>query len=306
MCPSPADARAGAVTAERGIAKLIALTRLMAFGSRQPITRTPAEAGLAFEEVPFPATDGVDLRGWFVPAGPAQGPAVVWVHGWLWNRVGNVSGRVPFVDRDVDFLPATKALHDAGFHVLMFDLANHGESGARPPLTQGVWEAHDARGAVRYLVSRPDVDADRIGVIGTSAGANTALYAIADGAPAKALLAIQPTKLTDFNRNFARTQLGPLGPLCARGTNLLYAFLRAPLPIRHDPAIPASQLDDTIVQYVQGTGDPWGELKVVERFSRVTPHSLGVISYHSAGRYEGYQYVSRETPSIVEFFTAHL
>ena len=29
----------------------------------------------------------------------------MWVHGWLWNRVGNVAGRVPFVDRDVDFLP---------------------------------------------------------------------------------------------------------------------------------------------------------------------------------------------------------
>ncbi|MFH8249868.1 alpha/beta fold hydrolase [Microbacterium sp. B2969] len=291
---------------QRGLRKLMHLTNLMVYGDRQPITRTPADVGLAFEEVAFPATDGVDLRGWFVPAGDAKAPAVVWVHGWLWNRAGNAAGRVPFVDRDVEFLTATKALHDAGIHVLMFDLANHGESGKRPPLTHGVWEARDAAGAVKYLHSRPEVDRDRIGVIGTSAGGNTAMYAIAGGTPVKALLSIQPTKLKVFNRNFARTELGPFGPAGASSTNIVYFFMRAPLPMRHDPGIPARKLGDTVVQYVQGTGDPWGEMGIVEGFSRVTPHSLGVIAYPSTGRYEGYQYVTKEAGAVVDFFTTHL
>ena len=58
---------------------------------------------------------------------------VFFVHGWMWNRLGNIAGRVPFVDQDVDFLPTVKALHDAGFHVLLFDLANHGESAVPLP-----------------------------------------------------------------------------------------------------------------------------------------------------------------------------
>jgi cephalosporin-C deacetylase-like acetyl esterase len=92
----------------------ITLARLGLFGQRLPITDTPASVGLAYEDVSFPATDGVRLRGWFVPAGRQPAPTIVWVHGWMWNRAGNIAGRVPFRDRDVDFFPATRALHDAG------------------------------------------------------------------------------------------------------------------------------------------------------------------------------------------------
>ncbi|MDR7186090.1 pimeloyl-ACP methyl ester carboxylesterase [Microbacterium trichothecenolyticum] len=293
-------------TRERGLRKLMHLTQLMVWGDRQPITRTPADVGLAAEDVSFTATDGIDLKGWFIPSGAPAGPAVVFVHGWLWNRTGNAAGRVPFVDRDVDFLPATKALHDAGIHVLLFDLSNHGESGKRPPLTMGRWEARDFNGAVHYLRGRDDVDPARIGALGTSAGANTVMYAIPGGPPVKALLAVQPTRLPVFNRNFARDVLGPLGPAAAASTDLLYVFLRAPLPSRHDPAIPARELGDTVVQYVQGTGDPWGEMGIVEGFSSVTPRSLGVLRYPSTGRYEGYQYVSKEADDVAAFFTAHL
>lgn len=291
---------------ERGIPKLMHLTKLMVYGDRQPITRTPSDLGLAFEEVAFEATDAVTLRGWFIPSGLDRGPAVVFVHGWLWNRAGNAAGRVPFVDRDVDFLPATKALHDAGYHVLLFDLSNHGESGKRPPLTMGRWEARDFNGALAYLRGRDDVDPDRIGAVGTSAGANTVMYAIPEGPPVKAFLAVQPTRLPVFNHNFARDELGPFGPMAAKSTDLLYVFLRAPLPSRHNPADVAPKLGDTVVQYVQGTGDPWGRMSIVEEFSDLTPHSLGVIAFPSAGRYEGYQYVSKQADDVAAFFTANL
>src|SRR4051812_35587753 len=122
------------------------LTKLMVKAARNPAQRTPASVGLTkFEEVSFKASDGVDLRGWFIPGKDVtgRGPVVIWIHGWMWNRIGNVAGKVPFVDRDVDFLPTTRALHDAGYHVLMFDLSNHGDSGSRLPVTYGVWEARD-------------------------------------------------------------------------------------------------------------------------------------------------------------------
>ena len=35
---------------------------------RTPILRTPDEYGLEYEEVTFRAIDGVELRGWFIPA----------------------------------------------------------------------------------------------------------------------------------------------------------------------------------------------------------------------------------------------
>lgn len=279
---------------------------VMMDGVRQPVDRTPAEVGLAYEDVSFPATDGVPLRGWFIPAAEPQSPTVVWVHGWPWNRLGNVQGRVPWRDRTVDHLPPTKALHDAGFHILMFDLANHGDSGNRPPITYGMRESRDYVGAVRYARSRPDVDPARIGAIGMSAGGSTVLYGTAQAQPIKALLAIQPTKVSIFSDNMARTEIGPLGPLFARMLNVVYWFRRAPLPKDHDPSVPAAGLGDTVVQYVQGTGDQWGEMSDVEHMSSVTPRSLGVIAYPSQERYSGYQYIATNTDDIVEFFRTYL
>lgn len=285
----------------------LTMARLGLFGRRLPLTRTPAAAGLEFEDVAFAATDGVPLRGWFVPAGAQSAPTIIWVHGWLWNRAGNVAGQVPFRDRDVDFLPATRALHDAGYHVLMFDLANHGLSGRRYPLTQGPWEARDFVGAVRYARSRSDVDGGRIGVIGMSAGGNTAFYGAPHCQPIRAVLAVQPTKVRRFNARFALDEVGALGPLLAESADIVNVAMRAPLYRRHDPAKPLARLGETVVQFVQGAGDPWGELSVVEAFSAATPRSLGVHIYPSpSGRYEGYRYVSEETAQVVAFFTAHL
>ena len=70
--------------------------------------------------------------------------------------------------------------------------------------------------------------------------------------------------------------------------------------------MPAASLGDTVVQYVQGTGDQWGEMSDVERMSAATPHSLGVIAYPSQERYGGYQYITTNADDIVAFFREHL
>ena len=286
------------------------MTKLMVNARRAPLTRTPADAGLEYEAASFPAADGVGLKGWFIPSGATEpAPAVVFVHGWMWNRLGNVAHQVKgLADADVDFLPATKALHDAGFHVLLFDVRWHGESDRGPkPLTYGPLEARDYIGAVRYLRSRPDVDGERIGAIGTSMGGNIVLYGTPEVQPIKAIMAIQPTRLAVFNSNFMRTEMGPLGPPMTKPMELVYAALRTPRPGKHDPAIPARKLGDTVVQYVQGTGDPWGRMDIVEEFASVTPGNAGpVIRFPSTGRYEGYGYISEHADDVAAFFKQHL
>src|SRR3954452_13957661 len=164
------------------------MTKLMLRGHRAPLTRTPEAAGLEYEDVGFTTSDGVDLKRWFIPAGDSA-PAVLWVHGWMWNRLGNVAGQTVVPDRDVDFLPAIKALHDAGYHVLTYDWRRHGESeDGRGPLTYGPVEARDFVAAVAYLRGRPEVG--DIGVVGTSAGGNIALYGAPDAQPIRAMFII--------------------------------------------------------------------------------------------------------------------
>jgi uncharacterized protein len=285
----------------------MALTKLMLVGRRAPIDRTPLAVGLQYEDVSFKSTDGLDIRGWFIPAEERPAPAIAFVHGWLWNRLGNVEGQVPVPDKSVDFLPAAKALHDAGFGVLLFDLRHHGESQAgRTPLTYGVYEARDFIGAVGYLRERPDVDEQRIGAVGCSMGGNAIIYGTPQCQPVKALLAIQPTRLHVFNTNFSRDELGPLGPASLMPIDWMYAAFRLPRPTKHDPAKPARDLGDTVVQYVQGTGDPWGRMDIVEEFAAVTPNALPVVKFESAGRYEGYRYIAERVDDVVGFFRQHL
>ena len=279
----------------------LTLTRLMLRGHRAPLR----SLALPHEDIAFEATDGVKLSGWFIPAAPERRPAIVLVHGWMWNRLGNVAGQTVVPDRDVDFVPAITALHEAGYHVLTYDWRRHGKSADGPgPLTYGPTEANDFRGALAYLRARADVDPERIGVIGTSAGGNVALYG-SPGEDVKAILAIQPTRLTSFNTNFAKTELGRFGPLMIKPVDLLYALLRAPRPSKQDPAIPAARLEDTVVRYVQGTGDPWGELSVVREIAAATPHGE-FMTYPSDGRYEGYAYISERADDVVAFFDAHV
>jgi dienelactone hydrolase len=288
--------------------KPVVLTKLMLVGRRAPLDRTPLTAGMPYEDAVFKSADGLDIRGWFIPAGGAgPAPAIAFVHGWLWNRLGNVEGQVPVPDKSVDFLPAAKALHEAGYGVLLFDLRHHGESArSKAPLTFGVHEARDFVGAVEYLRSRPDVDPQRIGAVGCSMGGNTIMYGTPECQPVKALLAIQPTRLHVFNTNFARDELGPLGPASLMPIDWMYAALRLPRPTKHDPAVPARELGDTVVQYVQGTGDPWGRMDVVEEFAAATPNALPLVRFESAGRYEGYRYISERSDDVVAFFREHL
>jgi hypothetical protein len=290
------------------VVRSMILTKLMLVGRRAPIDRTPAEADLEFEDIEFKASDGVHLRGWFIPReGDGPGPVVIFIHGWLWNRMGNVGGQVPVDDKDVDFLPATRALHDAGYHVLLFDVRHHGKSDrGSKPLTYGPLESRDFVAAVNYVRSRPDVDGDRIGALGCSMGGNIAMIGTPECQPVKAILAVQPTKLMVFNTNFMLTEFGRFGPPMLKPVELLYAAMRAPLPSKHDPGLAARKLDGTVVQYVQGTGDPWGTMEVIDEFAAATPNALPVVRFPCAGRYEGYRYVNEQVDDVAGFFREHL
>ena len=60
------------------------------------------------------------------------------------------------------------------------------------------------------------------------------------------------------------------------------------------------------MQYVQGTGDPWGTMEDVEAMAAATPNALPVVRFPSAGRYEGYRYVNEAVDDVAAFFREHL
>ncbi|MFQ5615400.1 MAG: alpha/beta hydrolase [Anaerolineales bacterium] len=134
---------------------------------RTQATRTPADLGItAWEGVRFPSADGLELSGWFIPSDPqsGDGATLIFVHGLANNREG--------------LLDEAALLASHGYGVLLFDLRNHGQSQGTVT-TLGYAEVDDVRGAVSYLLNRPEVNPDRIGLFGNSLGAAITLRAAA-------------------------------------------------------------------------------------------------------------------------------
>lgn len=300
-----------------GVAALI--TAVSAFFARYLIAPprqrqwcVPADLGLDYEEVEFPARDGVRLSGWFIPAAAQAargGATIALIHGWGWNRLGAAAEGAQAAllgARPVALLRLARALHSAGYHVLTFDLRNHGLSAAARPVAFGQAEAQDLLGALAYLDGRADVDSQRIGAIGFSMGANTVLYALPQTDLIKSAVAVQPGSGDVFAARFMGMRLGPLSRLVLPLTEMIYRLAGGPRFGALQPGFAAAGAGAAPVLYVQGRGDPWGSLADVARMAAVTPNAVDPLYVEASHRYAGYQYVTDHPQALCAFLERHL
>lgn len=132
------------------------------------------------EEVTFPTEDGLNLRGWLVPArGGDDGLTVVVFNG----NAGNRASRAP--------LAAAFARH--GFGVLLFDYRGYGGNRGNPT-ESGL--AADARATVSFLEALPEPT--RLVYFGESLGAAVALRLAEERPPAALVLRSPFTSLADL------------------------------------------------------------------------------------------------------------
>ncbi len=146
---------------------------------------TPRDWGLVYEEVFFPAEDGVRLHGWWVPKEGA--PTFVWFHG----NAGNISHR----------LENLKLLWDlVGVQVFIFDYREYGKSGGRIS-REGTYK--DAAAAYRYITQDRKVPADELILFGRSLGTALAVD-LAVRLPCRALVLESPfTNSSDMAKLYA-------------------------------------------------------------------------------------------------------
>jgi uncharacterized protein len=115
--------------------------------------------GVAYEDVSFTTSDGLELDGWYIPS--RNGAAVIAFPG----RKGP--------QRQARML----ARH--GYGVLLFDRRGEGDSEGDPN-SWGWGGDADVKAAIAYLQRRPDVDRQRIGGIGLSVGGEMMLETAAE------------------------------------------------------------------------------------------------------------------------------
>ena len=134
--------------------------------------KTPQSFGLAYQPIEFHSSDGVLLKGWYVPAGPTAHGTIIYCHGRNRSRV--------------EMLPMEVYGHSLGYNGLLFDFRDSGESGGKIG-SLGYLERLDAIAAVDYALKQEHA-ARPIVLWGVSMGAAASLMAASDSPDVAAVI----------------------------------------------------------------------------------------------------------------------
>lgn len=134
--------------------------------------RTPQSYGTSYQDVEFRSSDGIPLKGWYVPAGPHAKGTIVYANGLYRTRL--------------EMLPMAAFAHGLGYNGLLFDLRHQGESGGKIT-TLGYRERLDVEAAVHYALTEEHA-ARPVVLWGVSMGAAAALMAAADSPEVSAVI----------------------------------------------------------------------------------------------------------------------
>jgi hypothetical protein len=231
------------------------------------------------QDVEFPVEGGATLRGWlFIPDGSASHPAITMAHGFAGVKEHGLER-------------FARAFTDAGFVVLVHDHRGFGASDGAPRFDIDPWvQIADWRRAISFLESHTAVDADRIGLWGTSYAGGHAIVLGATDRRLRAVVAQVPT-ISGYRQGLRRVPPEQVPVLeAAFADDERQRFHGAPpatqAVVSADPAVPAAYRSaDAVAFYNQPV--PEG----------VWENSVTLRSTRAARMYEPGTWVSRVSPT---------
>jgi fermentation-respiration switch protein FrsA (DUF1100 family) len=231
------------------------------------------------QDVEFPVEGDVMLRGWlFLPDGEGPHPAITMAHGLAGVKEHGL-------DR------FARVFAEAGFVVLVHDHRGFGASGGTPRFDVDPWvQIADWRRAISFLESHPAVDADRIGVWGTSYAGGHAIVLGATARRVRAVVAQVPT-ISGYQQSLRRVAPDLVPALEASFAEDERRQFHGEPPatqavVSADPSVPASyRAPDAIAFYNQPVPDGVWENVVTVRSTR------------GARMYEPGTWISRVSPT---------
>ncbi len=280
---------------------------------RTPILRTPEAYGLAYEEITFETKDGVTIKGWFIPADFNK--VIISNHFSPANRYG-FAGHLEGLDFaggfEVNFLPRYKALHDAGYNVLAYDLRSHGESGEGDNGISGVgyYEWQEVLASIAYIKNRPDTAEKDISLMSMCMGANATFNAMEKAPEAfkdiKSLIAIAPLKgRTYLERYFDQIQIPVEKGIEAY--NQIYHNITGLSEADHN-VIPKAANVNIPIFYFQVRDDTNSRWTDIQEMYELTPVEDKKVEYleDTPWRFKGYTYFSEHPEPMIEWFDSHM
>ena len=288
-----------------GIIFLLPLFNLL-LGVHPPRFQTddsPKRYGLDYELVSFPTSDGLTLRGWFIPAASASlGPSRQGEMAWNTCATILVGHGYPFDKANI--LRHALFLHPR-FHLLLFDFRYFGESDGAYT-TAGLLETRDVQAAVEYVKNRGDVDPGRIGAMGFSMSASA--FILSRHPDVKAIVADSPYASLEgvVERQFFFLPGPTKWPLVA----LTKLYARLLLGVTVSDAVPADAVGELTIPLLLIHGDADSQIPVEHSrqiHAKADPAmtELWIVpgaDHGFAHALEGYQYENR----VKQFFERNL
>lgn len=290
------------------VAKMIAESR------RSPIYRRPDEYGLEFEEVTFTSTDGIALEGWYLPAKEPSNKIVISNHFSPANRygfAGHLKGWRNAGGFEVNFLPRYKALVEAGYNVLCYDLRNHGTSapGQNGGYNPSLFEYKDVLGSLEFVRSNPKTKDMNIHLFSVCLGGNSTMVAMKKHPEAfegiKSMILLQPISGDALVRRLSKNMR-----LGQKGYDAFEKHYREIWGFRIEDSSP--QLDaphvtmPTFVAQVRDDAFTYAEEDVQGVFDAIPVEDKKLKWIEgTTQRFRGYQYFSDHPEEMIEWYDQH-
>jgi esterase/lipase len=142
--------------------------------------QSPADFDAIYEDIGVTTPSGIDLRGWYIP--PQNGALIILQHGYEENRQ--------------NMIEEAEMLYRHGYGVLLTSVRGHDQNGEEM-ITFGCHEMEDMEAWYQAMLSRDEVDPERIGILGQSMGGSLAIQYGWQNENIKAVVAHSP--LTSLN-----------------------------------------------------------------------------------------------------------
>ncbi|QDG78312.1 S9 family peptidase [Labrenzia sp. PHM005] len=301
---------------EEQLATLKAVARMYVSidGERAPILETPNDYGMEYEDITFTAEDGTKLAAWFIPAAGSD-KLIICNHPATLNRYGFPGHMKPwsdFQDVEVKFGKVHKALHDAGYNVLAYDLRNHGESESAPDNAWGQGfsdEYKDVLAAFDYAKSQDTLKDMKIGLFNPCAGGGAAIHAMSEAPQyfedVKAFVCAQPASINIMSKvALDGLGLGEFFDIFAQEVEALRG-----IPLKEMSPHKFAQNITMPTYIVQNKDDVWTIPDDVQTTFDLIPgedKKLHWIEDGDTRRFIGYNFFGDHPETMIEFFDKYV
>ena len=298
--------------AAQQVAFLTTLSNTLSTPPRTPMLHTPEEYDMAYEEVVIETADGVKLNAWFIPANSKK--IVICNHFSPANRAGFPGHQEPFTYAggfEVNFLPKYKALHEAGYNVLAYDMRCHGqtETGSDGVSGVGYFEWQDVLASLAYVENREETADMEVSLQSMCMGANATLLAMQKQPEAfkevKSWIAIQPLNgKTYLERVFERMGVDEAQGIAAFGE--IYTDMTGLKVEDHDMRgqMGGVKIPTLMVQVRNDMNSRASDIQ--EMYDKVEVEDKDIIWIEDTEwRFKGYQYFSDHPEEMVAWYDKH-